>query len=682
MASLQRIRNHGALLLIIVGLAMLAFIMGDFMNSGSSFFNRSRQYVGEIEGEDIHITDYENQREQLTEVYKIESGRSDFDEDMQAQINNQVWQLLVMQHTLGSQARQIGMDVTPEELSELCQGENVHQLLRSRRIFQDEEGNFSRAAFQNFYNVVFSDSQDEQYKQWRDYWMYWEKAVRLTYLQEKYTDLLQNLVGANELDARFNLRAEQTSVDAQYVQKPYYSVPDSVITVSNSEIKNLYNKRKDQYKQTPNRSLGYVVFDIVPSEDDYAEVEKWINRLHEEFATTDDVAGVVNSNSDILYSGQNYSEETVPADFKDWAFEKGRKAGDVTAILFKDDVYEIGRMMETGYSLPDSVQLRGAVVADAAELDSLKAEWAKGNYGEVEPMWVRESQVTREIADKAFTAKKNEVFTVEYGTGLQAIQVVDKSAATPKVKIAILARSVTPSSKTYANIYNQAKQFAVTNNTESKFNDAAAEQNLAVQPAFNLQKDAHKVGELKQSRQIIRWAFEAKEGDVSDVFECGEQFIVAALTEVKDGETRSLADVTGELRRELQQEKKAARIIADLKGVSSLEEAAQRLEVEPQNAENINLNSYRFGNAGSEPAAIGTALALEEGELSAPVKGKNGVYVIAVTAKRTAQEEISEDAVKQQVQQLGSRYQYSLPYQAINLIEEKADITDNRANFY
>ena len=682
MASLQRIRNHGALLLIIVGVAMLAFIMGDFMNSGSSFFNRSRQYVGEIEGEDIHIQDYELQREQLTDVYKIESGRQDFDEDMQAQINNQVWQLYVLQHTLGKQAAKIGMTVTNEELSDLCQGQHVHQLISQRRLFQDENGQFSPELFQNFYNVVFSDDEDGQYKQWRNYWMYWEKAVRLTYIQEKYTDLLQNLVGANALDAKCNLLAEQTSVNVDYVQKSYFSVADSLVNVTNTEIKNLYNKRKEQLKQTPNRSLSYVAFDIVPSEQDYQDVEKWINKLKDEFANTEDVAGVVNGNSDILYNGQNYSEATIPAELKAWAFEKGRKAGDVTEVLFENDTYEMARMMQVGYQLPDSVELRGAVVADEKELDSLKAEWAKGNYGEVEAMWVTEAQVSKDIAEKAFSAKKNEWVTVEYGSALQAIQVVDKSVATPKVKVAILARTVIPSSKTYANIYNQAKQFAVSNNTETKFNDAAAEQNLTVQPAFNLQENANKVGELKQSRAIVRWAFGAKEGDVSDVFECGEQFIVATLTDVKDGKYRSLSDASAELRREIMQEKKAALIINDLKGISTLDEAAQKLGVGVQSAEGITLNSYRFGNAGQEPAVVGASVALEQGALSAPIEGNNGVYVVLCKAKTANDAEPAEDAIKQQIQQLGMRYQYSLPYQAINLIEEKAEIEDNRANFY
>ena len=162
MASLQRIRNHGALLITIVGLAMLAFILGDFLNSGSSFFNRSRENVGVIEGQKIHYTEYEAAKEQLTEVYKIETGRSDFDEDMQVQIRNQVWNMMLMDYTMRAQADKIGMDVTADELSELCIGDNIHQIIRGRRAFYDENGQFNRDAVVNLLQAINEGNEDAE----------------------------------------------------------------------------------------------------------------------------------------------------------------------------------------------------------------------------------------------------------------------------------------------------------------------------------------------------------------------------------------------------------------------------------------------------------------------------------------------------------------------------------------
>jgi len=253
MATLQKIRNHGVALLVIVGLAMLAFILGDFLNSGSSFFNRSREYVGTIAGHKVHYTDYEAAKEQLSEVYKIETGRSNQDEEVATQIRNQVWQMMLMDWTLRAEAEKIGMDVTAEELSELCIGENPHQLIRGRRAFADETGQFSRNNLVRFLHSIDQEAENEEQaanlKQAKQYWMYWENATRLTRMQEKYTNLIQNLITANNIDAKYQFLANQTSVDAQYVMQPYASVADSTIEAKSVDIKKLYNLRKPLYNR-------------------------------------------------------------------------------------------------------------------------------------------------------------------------------------------------------------------------------------------------------------------------------------------------------------------------------------------------------------------------------------------------------------------------------------------------
>ena len=189
---------------------------------------------------------------------------------------------------------------------------------------------------------------------------------------------------------------------------------------------------------------------------------------------------------------------------------------------------------------------------------------------------------------------------------------------------------------------------------------------------------SEKVGDLKASRPIVRWAFDAKEGQVSDVFECGNQFIVAVLTEANDGEYRSLESVRAELMAEATNNAKAEYIKKQLKGIASLEEAAQILEKPVQTAENVTFTAYRFGNAGNEPAVIGATMALENDELSQPIQGRAGVFVVKAGTKTTAEAEFNEEMEKQQ---LAGRAAYQIPYQAIALIQEKADIVDNRANF-
>ena len=662
MATLQKIRNHGALLIAIVGLAMLAFILGDFLNSGSSFFNRSRENVGVIEGQKIHYTEYEAAKDQLTEVYKIETGRNDLDEDMSAQIRNQVWNMLMMDYTLRAQAKKIGMDVTADELSELCIGENPHQIIRGRRAFYDENGQFSRAAVINLLQAINQEGEENaNLQQAKTYWLYWENAVRISHMQEKYTNLLQHLFKANSLDAQFAFDNRQHGVAAEYVMQPYFTVADSLVTYKESDIKRLYAQHKEQYKQTPNRAIQYVAFDIVPSEDDYKAAQTLLESLQEEFRTAEDVSLVVNTNSDIMYDGRDYSEETVPAQFKYFAFGKGAKAGQCTDILFENNTYAMARIMQCGYSKADSVELK-AIIEDGEDQ---------------ELGWFRATDLPKHIAEPAFAGKRGTQFTVAQGMGEQTYEVMEISKPTPKVKLAILAREVTPSSKTYSIIYNRAKQFIVANPTAEVLEAAANEEGLAVVPQYNLTATTDKVGQLKASRPIVRWAFEAKEGQVSDVFECGQQFIVAALTEVNDGDYRPLDAVRAELSYEATNNAKAAYIANQLKGVESLEAAAELMGQRVQSVDRVTLGDSRFGNAGMEPAVIGKTIALGENALSEPIQGNMGVFVVKTGAAIDATDELNVEAEKTA---LNSRLAY-LPYQALQIVEDKADVVDNRANF-
>lgn len=664
MTTLQRIRNHGALLIAVVGIAMLAFILGDFLNSGSSFFHRSRENVAVIEGNEIHYTEYEAANEQLTEVYKLETGRSDFDEEMTNQLRNQVWSMLVMDYTMRAQAEKIGMDITADELKELCVGENPHQIISSRRYFMDENGQFNRDIVKNWIQTINQEgeeAEDANIQQAKTYWMYWEKALRITYMQEKYTTLLQHMLKANSLEAKYAFDARQNGVSIEYIMQPYFAVADSLVSVNEKDIKTLYKKNKEQYKQTPNRAIKYIAFDIVPSEDDFKAEEALMNSLKEDFQTAEDITLVVNTNSDIMYDGFDYSESTVPAQFKAFAFAKNAKAGDCTDILFENNTYAMARIMQCGYSMPDSVELK-AIIPEGEDQ---------------ELGWFTADRLPKNIAEKAFTTKRGGQFTIAQGMGELTYEVMEVSAATPKVKLAILSRSVTPSSKTYSAIYNNAKQFIVANPTLEAMETAAQEAGITVVPQYNLTATTDKVGQLKSSRPIVRWTFEAKEGQVSDVFECGQQFIVAAVAEVNDNEYRSLESVRAELTYEATNNAKATYIKEQLNGVETLAAAAEKLGQSIQSVERVSLADTRLGNAGMEPTVIGAAIALGENQLSQPIQGNMGVFLVQTGMAMNTNEEFNAEIEKAQ---LATRFAY-LPYQAMQIMEDKADIEDNRANF-
>ncbi len=670
MATLQRIRNHGLFLLIIVGLAMLAFILGDALNSGSSFMNKSREYIGEIEGQKIHYTEYESAVEQLTEVYKIESGRSDFDEDMHAQIRNQVWQMLVAKYTLQNQAKQIGMDITSDELYELCAGAKPHQLITSRRMFAGQNGQFDRNILINFLASIEMDSENAEQaanlKQAKNYWMYWENAVRLTAMQEKYVGLIQNMLTANNLDAKYAAQAKQTKVNVDYAMKPYYTVADSLVKVSTNDIRKIYDERKQMYKQTPNRDIAYIAYPIVPSEADYQLAEKAMQEIQEEFRTTEEVALVVNSNSDVMYDGNNYSEKTIPAAYKDFAFAKGAKKNDFMELNYDEATrtFRMARLMDCGYNSPDSVQLKG-IATKEGEQDQ--------EYG-----WFTEAELQKDIAEPAFAGKVGQRFTVTLGMEDRTFEITGLTKPTPKAKVAIIEREVTPSSKTFAAIYNEANQFVVNNQDEEAFRAAAEEAKMEIETATNLQKMANKVADLKSSRAIVRWAFNAKEGQVSDVFECGDKYIVAVLTATHDGEYREFEDVQATLRYEAVNRKKAEYISKQIADAKTLAEVAEKMGSEVRHIDALTEDSYRFGIEGMEPAAVGTAFATAAGELSKPVKGNQGVIVLVPSDVQRAEAEVD---YKAEIASLNARTSYSLPYQLINNLEQNADIVDNRATF-
>ena len=434
--------------------------------------------------------------------------------------------------------------------------------------------------------------------------------------------------------------------------------------------------------------------------EDYKESEIWINKLSPEFKITEDVAGLVNSNSDIMYDGKNYSDKTVPVMLKDFAF--GGKTGDIYGPSFSNDTYLMARIMQSGIMQSDSVKLRHIflVTKDAPKADSLIAAIRGGadfaelarkysavkqtaaNGGEIG--WLQEGMagVEKEITANAFSKAKNEVFTIKNAQGVQIMQVEDKTAPRRKVKLAILERKVVPSSKTYSKIYNDAKQFAVDLKSDN-FDKKAKEKGYIVRPASEILQTVDKIADIPQSRQIIRWAFKSSKNDVSDVFDCGQKFVVVMTTELNKKGFRSVEKVTDQLKAEIIKDKKAELMIknlsAELTKNPSLEGLATFLKDSVKTAKGINFASYQFGAAGFEPSVIGKSTIASLGKVSTPIKGNAGVYVVRTSNKQINPQPMD---IRMEKMQLNSRMSYSLPYMIIQDLKDKADIVDNRLNFF
>lgn len=302
MAILGKIRSKGVLLLVIVGFALFAFIIGDFLTQGSTYFNKSRETVAEIVGEEVNIQDYQAAIDQMIEVYKIETGQTDLNEEMTAQLRASVWENLVTEKLLYAEAEKLGLAVSKEELSDYLIGDKIHPLIMQRRTFLGENGQFSRPMLVQFLNSLDVAPENEEMRQQiaqaKSYWLFWERNVKMAVLQDKYNALMSKTVTANSLEAKAGYEASKITTDVNYVVQPYFAISDSTVSVSKNEIKDRYNKNKELYKQDANRTLNYVAFEIRPLKEDSVEAQEWMNKISEEFKTTNDVVGLVNSNSD------------------------------------------------------------------------------------------------------------------------------------------------------------------------------------------------------------------------------------------------------------------------------------------------------------------------------------------------------------------------------------------------
>ncbi len=704
MATLEKIRSKGVLLIVVIGIALVSFIVGDFFTQGSTFMGQNREKVAEINGEKIKIQDYQDMLDQITIFQKYESGQADIDEQTMQQMRAYVWDQLIRERLITAEAAKMGLTVTTEELSDYLIGNNIHPLIQQRRFFADESGRFNRSLLLQFLNYKDEEPLDMQMHEmlieYRKLWIFLERTVKFAILQDKFNSLISNSLVANSVEAKKNFELNNKSIDLNYVVQPYFSIPDSEVTVTAKEIRDRYNSRIKMFRQDPNVSLKFVSFRIQPSQQDFIDTEEFINSLKEEFSSSDDIIELVNRNSDIPYTGRNYTQNTVPFIYREFAFS-GKK-GDVSGPQFSNNTFSMARIMETGIMTPDSVKLRHIflISSEESKTDSLvRLIRAGANFGELarqysavtqtaemdgEIGWIFEGDPTldREIMTNAFSKNTNEVFTVSNAQGTQIIQIMEKTAPKPKVKLAILERSVIASSRTEGQIFNDAKRFAAGLKADM-FDSIAAKNNYSVRYASEVLQTSERILDIPQSRQIIRWAFDNNVGRVSDVFECDKELIVAVITDVNKSRYRSLEAVSDQLRNEIIRDKKAQMITEQLNqkitNDLTLENIAEAIGQEVRQADNVTFGSFQFGLAGFEPAVIGKATSLALNELSAPVKGNAGVYLLSAYNITSLENNFDLESEKQM---LRSRFSFSIPNSVFMDMRDKAKITDNRLNFY
>ena len=712
MATLEKIRSKAGLLVLVVGVALFAFIIGDFLNSGSTYFRQSQETIAEIDGEVVKIQEFQNRVDEMTEMYKMQTGSASLPEEYMAQIRQSVFDGMVQDVVLNEATSEIGMTVCPEELFDMVQGENISPMIQQMQMFVNPQtGAFDKTALLNFLKTIDEDNiasypadQQAQLLQARQYWMFWEKNIKRQRLEQKYTTLLSKAVSANKLDAKDAFDGTVASADIVYVMQPYSSIPDSTIQVSKSEIEKLYNQRKELFKQDESKIIKYIAVDIRPSQDDYDKASEEIEALKGEFVASENVADLVAENSEVPYMDAFFSENALDLEMKQ--FVKSAKVGDVYGPTFENDKYRMFKLIDKTVA-PDSVKVSHIMLANMGDeaavqakadslLDVLKKggdfttlakEYSVDQAAETggELGWFTEATALRGVNEDfkkaVFSTDVNKYAIVKSLYGVHIVKVTDKTAKVDKFKVADIDMTVSPSSKTYGNIYNELNQFISKNQDADKLEEAAKEAGYNVLSNIPVYAMDQTVGSIKNSRPVVRWAFQNEKGDISEIFECDDKFIIAAVQGSSPKGYRSVEAVTPMLKSELIAQKKGEKISQDLeaKNLNSLDAYSQAMNASVDTVKYVSFSTRRITGIGVEPKLNAMISMAQKDQLSTPVAGSNGVYVFKVYEQNKDARSYDEVA---EIKSLDAANAYRFGFQAIQSLVNKANVTDNRIRFY
>ena len=702
MATLEKLRNRaGTLVAVVIGLALLSFILSDFLGSGGSLFNNNQFEIAEISGKSIPYQVYQERVDYVTELNKALSGQNTIDEQTAERIREEIWKEIVQENVLEKNYDKIGISITPDELFDMVQGNNLHPII-VQQFGNPQTGEVNREAIINFLKSFENDPSGLR----KEFWLYIEKLIKKDRLFTKYNNLVKKGMYVTDLQAKHSAENRNKKVDFSYIVKRYSTINDSLVQVTESEIKDYYNNNSQEFQQNSLRDVEYVVFPIVPSEDDNKIAEEWIQKINKEFASSKEPVQFVNLNSDSQFEDKYFKMGQMPdEELNEWA-EKSDE-NETFGPYFDGESYKIARIVEVA-SLPDSVKARHILLGtngmSPAQKDSVKFKADSllrvvkkgGSFASISSNfsddpgsaskggdlgWFPEGMMVKPFNDFCFNGKKGEVEVVETNYGYHIIEVLDKGKPSRKVKLAILERKVVPSTRTYQAIYSRASEFAGVNNTYEKFNEALQANKLTKRLASNLRENDKRVAGLENPRELVRWAYRSDKHIVSPVFEFGENFVVATLANVKEEGVAPLQDVKEDVKAKVIREKKAEMLsseIADaMAEATTIQDIGTALNVPVQNATGVSFSSYSVSSLGFEPAVIGTATNAEEGKVVGPIEGNSGVVLISVDAIN-----LEEGDVLSEKKRLTTTMQSRASREAYEAIKTNAHIDDKRSKFF
>lgn len=712
MATLQKIRSKGPLLVIVIGLALFAFIAGDAWKVLQP--HQGKQDVGEVNGEVLSAQDYQKMVDELSEVIKLTNGLNSLTEDQLNNVKDQVWQSYVNNKLIVEQAEKLGLKVTDAEIQSIID-QGTHPLLMQTPFRNPQTGMFDKDMLKKFlvdYANLNASQMPAQYVEYYQkmgaFWQFVEKTLAQSTLAEKYQNLVTKSLISNPVAAEdaFNSRTEQS--DLLLAGVPYSSINDSTVQVSDSEIKDRYNEKKEQFKQlVETRDIRYIDVKVVPSDADRKAVEKEVTEYSNQLAsTTADFGTFVRSTgSSVNYSDVPVSKSVFPADVASRL--DSTNVNEVYGPYYNqtDDSFNAFKLLAK-VSSPDSIQFRQIqVYADTEEKTKTLADSIynalKGGadfaavakiYGQTgEATWVNaQSWEGSELdADNSkfintlLNQPVNELANLNMGQANLILQVMNKKSMQTKYKVAVVKREVEFSKETYNAAYNKFSQFVAQNTTIDSMVKNAEESGYTLMPRTDLSSAEHYVGGVRSTREALKWIFAAKPGEVSPLYECGENdhLMVVALDKIHEAGYRDINSVAEMLRAEIRRDKKAEKIMEEMKKYNSIAQVKGMKDAVSDSVKHVTFSApaYISVTRSSEPVIGAVAAKTAANKVSAPIKGNGGVYMIQVYAKEKGSEKFD---AKQEETTLTNMAVRIAGNQLINDLYQKAKVVDQRYLFF
>ncbi len=702
MAVIGKIRKRSGLLVVVIGVALAAFVLGDFATGGGG---RPEMNVGSIDGEDISIQDFNLRYEQNVNAQQQQQGNR-LTQDEMFRVRENTWNQMVEEMIMGKEYEALGLKVTPEELFDQIQGSNPHPAV-IQNFTNPETGQFDRGLVLNYLQNLSQMPQAS-----KDQWLIFERYVKEDRLRTKYQNLITKAHYLPTALAKANHENKNTKAEAELLSVRYTTVPDSLAVPSEADFKKFYEENKKSYDRPAMRDIEFVAFEVKPSKKDNDAAREFVNSLKAEFEVTDNVAGFVNANSDTRYDSSWKSNTEVAVALETVMFES--EPGFVYGPYLDQEAYRLARLVDVNYR-PDSVkashillaytgamrseqsrtkaaaqQLADSLLAVAkkspAKLMELAVQFSDDgsvaqNSGDLG--WFRDGQMVPQFNQYVIDNEVGSIGLVETDFGYHIIQVTGKKEPQKKVRIAEIVHHVTPSTQTYQDVFAEASRFASATKTREDFDNNIADQNLNKRLAPNLRTNSNRITGMDNPRQIVRWAFDEKTSvnDVSDIFDLDNMYVIAVLTKATEKGIASLDDIREMIEPQVKNRKKGDYLVQKMNELGKdWDRIIAELNGEKQTVPDLSFDSRTITGFGQESQVIGTLFTMQEGQISEPIAGNAAAFIIKLNKLSAAPETDNYDRI---------RRDYSVAFAnsvrnnaAFRALEKESDIEDNRLLFY